>query len=51
VTTTPVLDRPTSDGAVVREVAAGTTLDVLARYADYVWVDSDARRPAWVLSP
>ncbi len=48
VETAPVLDRPASDGAVMERIDAGATLDVLARYASYVWVDSDLPRPAWI---
>jgi murein DD-endopeptidase MepM/ murein hydrolase activator NlpD len=45
---THVLDRPATDAAVMRRVGAGDTVDVLARFGNYAWVDVDLPRPAWI---
>lgn len=45
---TGMLDRPAADATVIQRIDAGATLDVLAKYASYVWVDSAHPRPAWI---
>jgi len=44
----PVLDRPATDAAVMRRIDAGTSIDVLARFGPYAWVDAGTPGPAWV---
>ena len=43
-----VLDRPTTGAAVMRHIDAGTSIDVLARFGNYAWVDAGTRRPTWI---
>ena len=47
----PVLDRPARDAAVMQHIDAGTTIDVLARYGNYAWVDVGTPRPTWIRTP
>ena len=47
---TRVLDRPATDAAVMRRVDAGTSIDVLARYESYAWVNVGTPRPGWIRS-
>ncbi len=46
-----VLDRPARDAAVLQHIDAGTTIDVLARYGNYAWVDVGTPRPTWIRTP
>ena len=43
-----VLDRPTTGAAVMQHLNAGTSLDVLARFGHYSWIDAGTPAPAWI---
>ena len=43
-----VVDRPASDAAVIRRIKAGTSIDVLAHFGNYSWIDAGTAGPAWI---